>query len=559
MSDQPSDQEISDLVEVYEDTPEDLRRGSLAETLTTAGVPPGGFDAGEALDDRELDVNPLATYLQSLFGINNPLLEVPTGGLGGTEASLGGLLSQIAELDAAALSFLQRRLFQAGFYDGAAYLNESQIRWGELDTATRDALTRAAEAAAFSRVKDFDRYLDTRAADFRRTGVNAEGENVGQILGDLSTPTATLTDPDSIQLMAEAAGQELLGRNPTEAEVAAITKALHGEQRSAARQRADLELQAQYGDIDLSATERLLSGASPNFAADYDPSRSDLGQLDTEQQSVVRTIVDVASRMGLGEEYVVAAVTAGMMESGLRNLNYGHGTSLGVFQQTQSSYGSAENRTNVEWATRAFFQELLRVPTGNSIPEWVANAQRPAGWSPDNPLGGNAARYVEFVDDAAKAYNMFATPGGHQFIDTAGYGRRPPDAADREGMGTATMRPVGRSLDEKRGGLLGPGGLLDRLKGQLGSGIADPQTSQIESPVPGETTPREEDPPGAFWIQDLLEPAMGGGMNDVFSVDPRATIEMETRRLAPVDYESKQLANRAYEFFSMLGVGGGLV
>ncbi len=44
-----------------------------------------------------------------------------------------------------------------------------------------------------------------------------------------------------------------------------------------------------------------------------------------------------------------------------------------------------------------------------------------------------------------------------------------------------------------------------------------------------------------------------------FQVDPNATIEMAVREADPVAYQTAQAARRTYEFFALLGAGGGAV
>lgn len=511
---------------------------------------PGGFDPFGSLGGGGLggQAGTFGSWITGMLGsVVDPTLPLE-------DRTVGEVVAQIAESDSATLSRIQRLLFQAGFYANETYLDANTLRWGEFDVLTQEALIKAAETATFARVDNFERFLEARADEFKRTGVTAHGGNIGSVL-DQRAETVTLTDPDSIRLMAETAAQNLLGRNPTEQEIAGITESLHSQQRSVARQRADLAVAQEMGGMDLEATATLLRG-EPNFDQDYDPQRSTLDGLDSEQTAVAHTIVDVAARMGLGDEYVIAALTAGFMESGLRNLSFGHGTSVGVYQQTRSSYGSVEDRMNVELATQRFFEGLLRADASKGLAAWVANVQRPAGWSKANPLGGNAARYLEFVDDAAKAFEMvrrsavydprIPDSGGfiHGTVNGEGFFSRAVEAAPSRRPPVDPRNPWA-SRGFMRGGDGGVGAAVGgAIGGQAAAGL-------------GRGGDDEEIPAGAFWFDDLL----GGGasLNHVFDVDPRATVEMELRQRAPVDYESKQLANRAYEFFSMLGAGGGLV
>jgi hypothetical protein len=80
--------------------------------------------------------------------------------------------------------------------------------------------------------------------------------------------------------------------------------------------------------------------------------------LTPEQRRVLGTIVRVANRRGIGPKLRLAAVETGLVESNLRNLAYGDGSSVGWRQETSSSYPNV-NRRNVAASVNRFFNEAL--------------------------------------------------------------------------------------------------------------------------------------------------------------------------------------------------------
>lgn len=77
--------------------------------------------------------------------------------------------------------------------------------------------------------------------------------------------------------------------------------------------------------------------------------------LDAEQTRNAQTIVAVGRQVGASPKGWVIAVAVAMTESGLRNLNHGDHSSLGLFQQL-NAWGSAAQRTDPAEAARMFFE-----------------------------------------------------------------------------------------------------------------------------------------------------------------------------------------------------------
>jgi hypothetical protein len=75
------------------------------------------------------------------------------------------------------------------------------------------------------------------------------------------------------------------------------------------------------------------------------------------------------------DRYLRAALQTGIVESGLRNLNYGDADSQGWRQERASLY---PNPTNVSASVRRFFQEAAQHDRGQPSWELAADVQRPA-------------------------------------------------------------------------------------------------------------------------------------------------------------------------------------
>lgn len=82
-----------------------------------------------------------------------------------------------------------------------------------------------------------------------------------------------------------------------------------------------------------------------------------MASLTPEQRRVLRTIRKVGSRKRATPMELKAAVETGLVETDLRNLSYGDGTSVGWRQETKSSYPTV-NRRNVEKSVERFFDEV---------------------------------------------------------------------------------------------------------------------------------------------------------------------------------------------------------
>ncbi|SEF36884.1 Cell wall-associated hydrolase, NlpC family [Amycolatopsis pretoriensis] len=89
----------------------------------------------------------------------------------------------------------------------------------------------------------------------------------------------------------------------------------------------------------------------------------DRQQLGADEMDIARTVVDVVQQRRLPRRAAVLAIATGMVESGLRNLDYGDRDSLGVFQQRPSQgWGTREQILNPVYATGKFLDALIALP-----------------------------------------------------------------------------------------------------------------------------------------------------------------------------------------------------
>ncbi len=135
-------------------------------------------------------------------------------------------------------------------------------------------------------------------------------------------------------------------------------------------------------------------------------------QYNGDQLANAQTITSVAVSRALPRRAAVLGIATAMVESGLRNLNYGDRDSLGLFQQRPSQgWGSPEQVLNPTYAAGLFYDHLVRVPGWATMPpgraeqavqrsgfpdryaprEAAAAALAERFWhGPDNPVQGSA-------------------------------------------------------------------------------------------------------------------------------------------------------------------------
>lgn len=120
-----------------------------------------------------------------------------------------------------------------------------------------------------------------------------------------------------------------------------------------------------------------------------------------ERIAVAKTIISVVEARGLSPRAAVIAIDVGLMESTLRNLNWGDGSSAGVFQQTSIWGGSIAQRTNVAWATNSFLNAMVRVP------DWQGKSVQSVAYSVQHCAAQYAYRYDLYVQQAQSIVNTY--------------------------------------------------------------------------------------------------------------------------------------------------------
>ena len=107
----------------------------------------------------------------------------------------------------------------------------------------------------------------------------------------------------------------------------------------------------------------------------------------TPEQAVNATLIaSVAARRGLPPRAVSIALATAYQESGIRNLDYGHADSLGLFQQRPSQgWGTAKQVMDPYYSAGKFFEALLKVKdwkTGdvNDVAQKVQRSAYPEGY-----------------------------------------------------------------------------------------------------------------------------------------------------------------------------------
>lgn len=91
--------------------------------------------------------------------------------------------------------------------------------------------------------------------------------------------------------------------------------------------------------------------------------------LTPDQAQNAALIADIAVTRGLPDHAATVAIATAMQESRLTNLDYGDLDSLGLFQQRPSQgWGTAEQVSDMTYATNIFYDHLLQVPDWETIP-----------------------------------------------------------------------------------------------------------------------------------------------------------------------------------------------
>jgi hypothetical protein len=119
--------------------------------------------------------------------------------------------------------------------------------------------------------------------------------------------------------------------------------------------------------------------------------------VDIDQAENATTITAVARQLDLPDHAVTVALAAALQESRLHNLHYGDRDSLGLFQQRPSQgWGTPAQLVDPEYAARAFFDALERVPDWETLSvtkaaQAVQHSGAPDAYATWEPLARNLA------------------------------------------------------------------------------------------------------------------------------------------------------------------------
>lgn len=170
------------------------------------------------------------------------------------------------------------------------------------------------------------------------------------------------------------------------------------------------------------------------------------GNWTQEQAAITKTTIAVGKSMGVPLRGWVVAITAGKTETGLRNLSYGHSSSVGVWQLIQT-HGTVAQRTNVEFSARWFFRQLKAVEGWESMPigqasQAVERSAYPDRYAPNEAWARNLV--ASFSDEPPAADEP--TPEPPQSVQCI--------TADQEQTGTVMAAVAGtRTIKEPTSGV----------------------------------------------------------------------------------------------------------
>ena len=176
------------------------------------------------------------------------------------------------------------------------------------------------------------------------------------------------------------------------------------------------------------ATQDAQSAPAPAASATCTP--ASVPNLTAEQTQMVKVGIDAAKRAGVGDPGAVIIVATGLVESDLRDLDYGDRDSIGWLQQRPST--GWENAGDPVKAADDFFAALKRVQGWQSMP--------PGDAAQAVQRSGHPARYGQRIGQATQ---IVAAVTGAKCIpaNAAPVGTCPPSGSPAErGLQPAALR-----------------------------------------------------------------------------------------------------------------------
>lgn len=157
--------------------------------------------------------------------------------------------------------------------------------------------------------------------------------------------------------------------------------------------------------------------------------------IDPEQARNAAIISGVSVKRGLKPRAASIALATAFQESDIRNLDYGHADSLGLFQQRPSQgWGTAEQVTDPWYSSKAFYKALVKVKKWqtrdlNDVAQAVQRSAYPEA-------------YRKHVDRARILASSLTgqTPASFSCVINQ------PKAADPEGMKSFLTKTLGNTI-----------------------------------------------------------------------------------------------------------------
>lgn len=150
----------------------------------------------------------------------------------------------------------------------------------------------------------------------------------------------------------------------------------------------------------------------PEAGEPFDPKQASL-QTSDPRMPLVQVAVDQAAEHRLPTQAAVIAVAAGLVESGMRNLDHGDRDSLGVLQQRPSQgWGTPTQVQTPTYAFGKFYDALAAVPGWQNMPPGAAAQAVQRSAFPDRYAGrlGEARRLVAAAGEPVAAPPPISDP-----------------------------------------------------------------------------------------------------------------------------------------------------
>lgn len=159
---------------------------------------------------------------------------------------------------------------------------------------------------------------------------------------------------------------------------------------------------------------------------------------------IARTIVDTGMSLGASETQILAALSAALVESGMRNVAHGDRDSLGVFQQRPSmAWGTPQQVQDVSYAARAFYAGAGTNKGALSYADWSGT---PGQLAQQVQRSAYPERYDQRIDEARQILNALRSGQGQQGGEQAAWQPAPREAFDPQQMVNAVLSSLSEQV-----------------------------------------------------------------------------------------------------------------